>query len=166
MILLALIGDSTNANVPRKSESEKDVRDELTSIFSRFSTNCCYMFFFNIARRKILFKQQRKIKERLLLVGGGKKYRVVRKCSYVSDDEIFISEYCFLYTKRKFSHNLYWQSGEKRSALFRIAYNSHQIISREPEDVVIFSSRDIPGNEKSINNLKNLLIRQKVDSNS
>ena len=35
--LLALIGDSTNANVPGKSESESDVRDELTSIFSRFS---------------------------------------------------------------------------------------------------------------------------------
>ena len=29
--------------------------------------------------------------------------------------------------------------------------------------MVVFSSRDIPGNEKSINNLKNLLIRQKVE---
>ena len=29
--------------------------------------------------------------------------------------------------------------------------------------MVIFSSRDIPGNEKSINNLKNLLIRQRVE---
>ena len=28
---------------------------------------------------------------------------------------------------------------------------------------IIFSSKDIPGNEKSINNLQNLLIRQKVE---
>jgi ribonuclease J len=53
--------------------------------------------------------------------------------------------------------------GEKRSALFRIAYNSHQNIHLESGDLVVFSSKDIPGNEKSINNLKNLLIRQKVE---
>jgi len=53
--------------------------------------------------------------------------------------------------------------GEKRSALYRIAYNSHRHIHLEKDDVVIFSSRDIPGNEKSINGLKNLLIRQRVE---
>jgi len=53
--------------------------------------------------------------------------------------------------------------GEKRSALYRIAYNSHKNIHLESGDVVIFSSKDIPGNEKLINNLKNLLIRQKVE---
>ena len=53
--------------------------------------------------------------------------------------------------------------GEKRSALYRIAFNSHPSIHLESEDVVIFSSKDIPGNEKSINNLQNLLIRQKVE---
>ena len=53
--------------------------------------------------------------------------------------------------------------GEKRSALYRIAYNSHRHIHLEKNDLVIFSSRDIPGNEKSINNLKNLLIRQRVE---
>ena len=40
--------------------------------------------------------------------------------------------------------------GEKRSALYRIAYNSHKNIHLENEDVVIFSSRDIPGNEKFV----------------
>ena len=44
--------------------------------------------------------------------------------------------------------------GEKRSALFRIAYNSHKHIHLENNDLVIFSSRDIPGNEKPINILK------------
>ena len=51
--LLALIGDSTNANVPGKSESESDVRDELTSIFSRFSNRIVVTCFSsNIARIK------------------------------------------------------------------------------------------------------------------
>ena len=53
--------------------------------------------------------------------------------------------------------------GEKRSALYRIAYDAHKHIHLESGDLVIFSSRDIPGNEKLINNLKNLLIKQKVE---
>ena len=53
--------------------------------------------------------------------------------------------------------------GEKRSALFRIAYNSHNNIYLEKNDLVIFSSKDIPGNEKAINNLKNLLYAQNVE---
>ena len=53
--------------------------------------------------------------------------------------------------------------GEKRSALFRIAYNSHNNIYLEKSDLVIFSSKDIPGNEKAINNLKNLLYAQNVE---
>ena len=93
-----------------------------------------------------------------------KNIEVARKCGYVADDEIFISEDEASYIPRE---NLViictGSQGEKRSALFRIAYNSHQHLHLEPEDVVIFSSRDIPGNEKSINNLKNLLIRQRVE---
>ena len=53
--------------------------------------------------------------------------------------------------------------GEKRSALFRIAYNSHNNIYLEKNDLVIFSSKDIPGNEKAINNLKNLLYAQNIE---
>ena len=39
----------------------------------------------------------------------------------------------------------------------------HRNIHLEKDDVVIFSSKDIPGNEKSINALKNLLIKQKIE---
>ena len=165
--LLALIGDSTNANVPGKSESENDVRDELTSIFSRFSNRIVVTCFSsNIARMKNIIQAAKKNKRKVALVGRSmkKNIEVARKCGYVSDDEIFISEDEASYIPRE---NLViictGSQGEKRSALFRIAYNSHQHLHLEPEDVVIFSSRDIPGNEKSINNLKNLLIRQRVE---
>ena len=93
--LLALIGDSTNANVPGKSESENDVRDELTSIFSRFSNRIVVTCFSsNIARMKNIIQAAKKNKRKVALVGRSmkKNIEVARKCGYVADDEIFISE--------------------------------------------------------------------------
>ena len=165
--LLALIGDSTNANVPGKSQSENNVKDELTSIFSRFSNRIVVTCFSsNIARIKNIVHAAKKNKRKVALVGRSMKKNIeaARKCGYFDDYDVFINEDEASYIPRE---NLViictGSQGEKRSALYRIAYNSHQHLHLESEDVVIFSSRDIPGNEKSINNLKNLLIRQKVE---
>ena len=165
--LLALIGDSTNANVPGKSQSENDVKDELTNIFSRFSNRIVVTCFSsNIARMKNIIHAAKKNKRKVALVGRSmkKNIEIARKCGYLNDNDTFINEDEASYIPRE---NLViictGSQGEKRSALYRIAYNSHQHLHLESEDVVIFSSRDIPGNEKSINNLKNLLIRQRVE---
>ncbi len=165
--LLALIGDSTNANVPGMSKSENDVKEELTNIFSRFSNRIVVTCFSsNIARMKNIIHAAKKNKRKVALVGRSmkKNIEIAKKCGYFNDNEIFINEDEASYIPRE---NLViictGSQGEKRSALYRIAYNSHQHLHLESEDVVIFSSRDIPGNEKSINNLKNLLIRQRVE---
>ncbi len=165
--LLALIGDSTNANVPGKSQSENDVKEELTNIFSRFSNRIVVTCFSsNIARMKNIIHAAKKNNRKVALVGRSmkKNIEIAKKCGFLDEDEVFINEDEASFIPR---HNLViictGSQGEKRSALFRIAYNSHQHLHLESEDVVIFSSRDIPGNEKSINNLKNLLIRQRVE---
>ncbi len=165
--LLALIGDSTNANVPGISQSENDVKEELINIFSRFSNRIVVTCFSsNIARMKNIIHAAKKNKRKVALVGRSmkKNIEIAKKCGYFNDNDIFINEDEASYIPRE---NLLiictGSQGEKRSALYRIAYNSHQHLHLESEDVVIFSSRDIPGNEKSINNLKNLLIRQRVE---
>ncbi len=165
--LLALIGDSTNANVPGKSQSENDVKEELANIFSRFSNRIVVTCFSsNIARMKNIIHAAKKNKRKVALVGRSmkKNIEIAKRCGYFNNNEVFINEDEASYIPRE---NLViictGSQGEKRSALYRIAYNSHQYLHLESEDVVIFSSRDIPGNEKSINNLKNLLIRQRVE---
>ncbi len=165
--LLALIGDSTNANVPGKSKSENEVKEELINIFSRFTNRIVVTCFSsNIARMKNIIHAAKKNKRKVALVGRSMKKNIeaAKKCGYFDSNEIFINEDEASYIPRE---NLLiictGSQGEKRSALYRIAYNSHQHLHLESEDVVIFSSRDIPGNEKSINNLKNLLIRQKIE---
>ncbi len=58
---------------------------------------------------------------------------------------------------------------EPRSALYRMSLNDHPDIKLEPGDTVVMSSRNIPGNEKSISHLMNNLYRrgaEVIDSHS
>src|SRR5439155_13066249 len=52
---------------------------------------------------------------------------------------------------------------EPRPALARIARDDHPNVTLEENDVVIFSSRIIPGNERAINRLHNALLRLGVE---
>jgi len=52
--------------------------------------------------------------------------------------------------------------GESRAAMARIAQNMHEQISLQEGDTVIFSSRQIPGNEQAINRVHDLLLRRNI----
>jgi ribonuclease J len=64
-------------------------------------------------------------------------------------------------------HRVLWLAtgcqGEPRAALTRIASGQHPTVSLEPGDVVIFSSKIIPGNERTLYNLHNALIRAGIE---
>ena len=165
--LLALIGDSTNADVPGFSKSESEVREELIKVFSRYNKRIVITCFSsNIARMESIAIAAKKNSRKVALVGRSMKKTIeaALKNNIIKEISNFISEEEAAFIP---SENLVvictGSQGEKRSALSRIAYNSHRHIHLEKDDLVIFSSRDIPGNEKSINNLKNLLIRKKVE---
>jgi ribonuclease J len=165
--LLALIGDSTNADVPGFSQSENEVRDELIKVFSRYNQRIVITCFSsNITRMESIVLAAKKNNRKVALVGRSMKKTIEAaiKNNIINENIGFISEEEASFIPRE---NLVvictGSQGEKRSALYRIAYNSHRNIHLEKDDLVIFSSRDIPGNEKSINNLKNLLIRQRVE---
>ena len=165
--LLALIGDSTNANTPGYSLSENEVKEELVKIFSRYNARIVVTCFSsNIARMQNIISAAKKNNRKIVLIGRSIKKTVdaAFKTNFLKDIDIFISEEEASFMPRQNIVIICTGSqGEKRSALYRIAFNSHRHISLDQDDVVIFSSKDIPGNEKSINNLKNLLIRQKVE---
>ena len=165
--VLALIGDSTNADVPGFSKSEGEVRVELIKVFSRYNKRIVITCFSsNIARMESIAIAAKKNGRKIALVG-----RSMKKTIEAAIENNIIKEISNFITEEEAafipSENLVvictGSQGEKRSALYRIAYNSHRHIHLEKNDLVIFSSRDIPGNEKSINNLKNLLVRQKVE---
>jgi len=53
--------------------------------------------------------------------------------------------------------------GEPRAALARIAEDQHPVVTFQKGDVVIFSSRTIPGNEKAVGRVVNGLVRQGIE---
>jgi ribonuclease J len=53
--------------------------------------------------------------------------------------------------------------GEARSALVRVAAGQHPRLSLDPGDTVIFSAKIIPGNERTLFNLHNQLVRQGIE---
>ena len=165
--LLAIIGDSTNADVPGFSRSEAEVLEELTKVFSRYNKRIVITCFSsNIARMNSIVISAKKNNRKVSLVGRSMKKTIdaAIENNIISENSNFISEEeASLIPRENLVVICTGSQGEKRSALYRIAYNSHRHIHLEKDDVVIFSSRDIPGNEKSINNLKNLLIRQRVE---
>jgi len=165
--VLALIGDSTNADVPGFSGSEDEVKSELKQVFSRYINRIVVTCFSsNIARIINIVDAAKKNNRKIALIGRSMKKNIEAgvKSRIIEDSDIFVSEEeASIIPKENLVIICTGSQGEKRSALYRIAYNSHRNIHLEKDDVVIFSSRDIPGNEKSINALKNLLIRQKVE---
>ena len=165
--VLALIGDSTNADTPGYSKSEDEVKKELKQIFSRYINRIVVTCFSsNIARIINIVFAAKENNRKIALIGRSMKKNIEAavKSGLIQDSNIFISEEeASLIPKEKLVIICTGSQGEKRSALYRIAYNSHRNIHLEKDDVVIFSSRDIPGNEKSINALKNLLSRQRIE---
>lgn len=53
--------------------------------------------------------------------------------------------------------------GEERAVLMRIANDEHRFVRIEPKDTVIFSSSVVPGNERTIQRLKDTLYRKGAD---
>ena len=130
--LLALIGDSTNADIPGFSKSESEVRKELSRVFSRYNqrivTTC---FSSNIARMESIAVAAKKNNRKVALVGRSmrKTIEAAVKNGFIENLSNFITEEEASYIPRE---NLVvictGSQGEKRSALYRIAYNSHKHI--------------------------------------
>jgi ribonuclease J len=53
--------------------------------------------------------------------------------------------------------------GEPRAALARIASNDHPAVELSPGDMLILSSRTIPGNEKAVNRIVNAIVARGIE---
>ena len=138
--VLALIGDSTNADVPGYSGSESEVREELQQVFSRYINRIVVTCFSsNIARIINIVHAAKKNNRKIALIGRSMKKNIEAaiKSGLIDDNNIFISEEeASLIPKENLVIICTGSQGEKRSALYRIAYNSHRNIHLEKDDVV------------------------------
>ncbi len=160
--LMALVGDSTNALVAGHSGSEREVQKELFKLFggikNRIIVSC---FASNIARLKSIVKAAHKHGRAVTLAGRSlwRNSEIAEACGYLPEFSGFLTENeAMLSPRDKVVIICTGCQAEPRSALWRIAMEDHPEIELDDGDTVIFSSRDIPGNEKQIGRLQNQLI--------
>jgi ribonuclease J len=165
--VLAMVCDSTNAMVEGHSGSEAEVRQSLTVLLrglrGRVAVTC---FASNVARVESIARAAHDCGRRVALVGRSLRNldAAARECGYlkgtppflreediddVADDNILIL--------------ITGSQGEPRSALARVAMDTHKHVALGEGDTVIFSSRVIPGNERAIGTVQDNLVRRGVN---
>jgi ribonuclease J len=164
--VLAMVCDSTNALVEGHSGSEGDVKRSLASLIKsidgRIAITC---FASNVARVESVALAARDAGRSVALVGRSLRNleHAARETGYLSTVPQFVAEDA---ANDVPDDNLLilitGSQGEPRSALARVAADTHPNIALGEGDTVIFSSRMIPGNEKAIGTVQDNLVRRGV----
>jgi ribonuclease J len=164
---LALIADSTNAVRDGRSPSEADVAKTITQLIKNARGRVAVTTFAsNVGRLKTVAEAARAADREVVLVGRAmdRVTQVARECGYLEGVPAFRSADAYGYLPpNKVVALCTGSQGEPRAALARIASDQHPDVTLNRGDTVIFSARDIPGNEKAIGRVINGLIEQGIE---
>jgi ribonuclease J len=163
----ALICDSTNAFREGRSPSEADVAESLKAIIAKAKRRVAVTTFASNVARIRAIAEAAKATRRHLVVAGRAMHRVIQvamETGYLPQDFRYLDQDQFAYLEPDEVLMLCTGSqGEPRAALSRIAEGEHPDLRLGQGDLVIFSSRTIPGNEKAVTRVQNNLALLGVD---
>ncbi len=161
--VLALMCDSTNVLKPGFTESERTVGKTFDTIFddNEKSRIIVATFASNVDRVQQIINSASKQK-RKVAIEGRSMVNIVNtaiELGYITVPEgmMIPLEEMNMYPDEKIVLITTGSQGESMAALSRIAASIHKKVTIKPGDVVIFSSRPIPGNEKSVSKVINEL---------
>jgi len=164
--VLALICDSTNALVEGTSPTETEVSDSLAHIMTQAPARVAITSFAsNVGRIRSIARAASKIGRHVTLVGRSMKRaaQVAYELGMLAEWENFLNEEeAAALPRDKIVYIMTGSQGEGRAALAKLARDAMRGITLEADDVVIYSSRPIPGNEKAILETQNLLVDRGV----
>ena len=163
----AMICDSTNIFSPGRAGSESQVRDSLLRIMEiKTKRILVTSFASNVARMETIFYCAKKTGRNICLVGRSMQriYRAAKKCGYLKDlIEPLEPKDAKKVSKNKILYLATGSQGEPMGAMNRIINGIHPEVFLEEGDCVIFSSKIIPGNEKKLYHLQNLIVKNKME---
>ena len=161
--VLALVCDSTNAFREGRSPSETEVAASLAKLIKAAPRRVAVTTFAsNVARIKAVSDAARAAGRRLVVAGRAlhRVIQVAKDTGYLPESFSYLDQDQFSYLSHDDVVLLCTGSqGEPRAAMARIAEEEHPSISLSRGDLVIFSSRTIPGNERSVGRVQNALSR-------
>jgi ribonuclease J len=160
-----LLSDSTDAIHPGYQISESAIGDEIDKIFDHSEGRIIIATFASqLSRIQKLFDIAKKFDRKIYLQGRSmnNNVEIAHQIGYLKfDPKILITDNDF----RRLPDNKVLvigtgAQGESNAFLMRLANKEHRLISLKKGDTVIFSSSAIPGNERSIQNLNDMLVKQ------
>jgi ribonuclease J len=158
----ALICDSTNAMREGRSPSEHDVAQSLARIAKGAKRRVAVTIFASNVARLHAVAEAARAAGRQLVVAGRALHRIIDvaiSTGYLPPGFKYLDQDQFQYLQPGEVVVLCTGSqGEPRAAMSRIAADEHPDISLDKGDLVIFSSRTIPGNERPVGEIQNRLV--------
>lgn len=163
--VLMLISDSTNAERPGQTPSERSIYGSIDNIFQKTEQKLFLCTFSSSLHRIQQFIDLANMHRRLVAVTGRSLINNVRTASElghlnVNPDYLIDARDASLFKPHEVVILTTGSQGEPRSALALMALDDHAFLKVEPGDTVVMSARIIPGNEKSIGNVVNHLLRR------
>ena len=161
--VLALLCDSTNAERPGFTMSERSVGATFERIFAEHKEQRLIIATFasNVDRVQQIINTARKYGRKVCLEGRSMVNVIgtAVELGYIDDSGHTLVELDQLkdYPPEKVVLITTGSQGESMAALSRMAANIHKKVKLMPGDVIVFSSHPIPGNEKAVSNVINEL---------
>lgn len=167
--VLAMLSDSTNAERPGYSASEKTVGDSFELLFRKAKNKRIVVATFasNIHRVQQIIDVAASRKRKVAVVGRSLEnlVKVGSELGYLNVPEGILIDISMIrsYSDEQLVIITTGSQGEPMSALTKMAYGDHRKVCLTPNDYVIISATPIPGNEKMVGNVVNELMKRGVE---
>jgi ribonuclease J len=166
--VLLLLSDSTNADRPGYTESERAVRPRMEEIFNRAERRVVVSCFSSsIHRIQLVLDLAQEYNRRVAVIG--RSMVSVTEIAHslglleIPDGILLRPQDAMELPSDKVAILISGTQGEPMSALARVAVDNHKHVSVEEGDTVVLSSRIIPGNEKAIFRMIDHMSRRGAD---
>ncbi len=164
--VLALMCDSTNAERPGFTNSERTVGKTFDNIFADHPNTRIIIATFasNVDRVQQIINSAYKF-GRKVVVEGRSMVNIITTATelgylQIPENTLIDIEQLKNYPSEQTVLITTGSQGESMAALSRMAANIHKKVTIQPNDTIIFSSNPIPGNEKAVSNVINELFRK------
>jgi ribonuclease J len=163
--VVLLLSDSTNVEKHEHSMSESIIYQKFEQLFAAAQgLTIVSMFASNVGRMGQIFDLAKKLDKKVALAGRSmeQNVRLGMEAGFLkgADSRVISLDDLEKYPRNQVIVLSTGSQGEHRSALIRVAMGEHSQIQLQSGDLVLMSSKFIPGNEKAIGRMINHLFKQ------
>jgi ribonuclease J len=166
--VLLLLSDSTSASRPGRLVSEMTIQNNIDHIFENATGKIIVTTFSSTLNRiQQMINLSEKYNRKVVIEGFSMKtnIQILHEIGYAkfSPQTIITAQEASKMPPENITIICTGAQGDERSALTRIANKEHRNFQIEPGDTVVFSSSVVPGNEESVQKIKDALARQRAN---